>query len=183
MNVIGIDLSLTCTGIAIITPDEVTTQRVVSRGKADATLEQRTMRLHNLALDISNTVWDSQPALVLIEAPAFSRSNPGMHDRSGLWWMIVQMLDSLVVVEVTPGSRAKYATGRGNASKDDVLSAVVRRYLSVDVNGNDEADSLCIAALGARWLGCPIDDPMPKANLEAMKGVHWPERSQIEVAS
>jgi crossover junction endodeoxyribonuclease RuvC len=97
--------------------------------------------------------------------------------------MTVQMLESLVVVEVSPTCRARYATGRGNASKDDVLSAVVRRYSGVDVNGNDEADSLVLAALGARWLGCPIDDPMPKANLEAMKGVHWPDRSRIEVAS
>ena len=183
MNVIGIDLSLTCTGIAIITQDEVTTQRITSKGKTDATLEQRTIRLHNLALDISNTVWDSQPALVLIEAPAFSRSNPGMHDRSGLWWMTVQMLDSLVVVEVTPGSRAKYATGRGNASKDDVLSAVVRRYLSVDVNGNDEADALILAAMGARHLGHPIEESLPKSHLLAMDGVHWPDATRIEVAS
>jgi crossover junction endodeoxyribonuclease RuvC len=183
MNVIGIDLSLTCTGIAIITPDEVTTQRVVSRGKADATLEQRTMRLHNLALDISNTVWDSKPELVLIEAPAFSRSNPGMHDRSGLWWMIVQMLDSLVIVEVSPTCRCRYATGRGNASKDDVLSAVVRRYAGVDVNGNDEADALILAAMGARHLGHPIEVSLPQANLAALAGVHWPDMARIQEAS
>jgi crossover junction endodeoxyribonuclease RuvC len=181
-TIVGIDLSLTCTGVAIIRDGQAITGRITSKGKADATLDQRVIRLHNLALEIGLRAADAKPDLVLIEAPAYSKSMGSMHDRSGLWWLTVDLIDSLdrPIVEVTSGGRAKYATGKGNASKDDVLSAVVRRYSTVDVNGNDEADALILAAMGARHLGSPIEESLPKVNLEAMSGVAWPE---IEPAS
>jgi crossover junction endodeoxyribonuclease RuvC len=185
-TVVGIDLSLTSTGIAIITNGVATTQRVNSKGKKDATLEQRMTRLHNLALTIaSDIVWKAHPTLVVIESPAYSRTMGSMHDRSGLWWMTLDLIDSLelTVVEVTSGGRCKYATGKGNAAKDDVLSAVVRRYPDVDVNGNDEADALILAAMGARHLGVPIEESLPKANLLGMAGVHWPYPQLGQAAS
>lgn len=117
--------------------------------------------------------------LVVVEQPAFSRSTGSMHDRSGLWWLAVAKLRSLdrPVVEVTPTARAKYATGKGNAGKDAVLAAVVRRYPDVEVTGNDEADALVLAAMGARWAGHPIDDP-PKTHLAALEAVRWPEEDR-----
>ena len=181
---VGIDLSLTSTGIAIIYPGIATppwVTRIESKGHKDATLDQRRNRLARLVHKISDTViqdWPdfTSPPLVVIEGPSFGQARQGgQHDRAGLWWMTVDRFSVLEfpVVEVAPATRSKYATGKGNAAKDAVLAAVVRRYPNVEVNGNDEADALVLAAMGARHLGAPIDD-LPKTHLAAMDAVRWP---------
>ena len=77
---------------------------------------------------------------------------------------------------MTPTARAKYGTGKGNAAKDAVLAAVIRRYPAVDVTGNDEADALILAAMGARHLGIPLElSPVPGPCLDALLKVRWPE--------
>lgn len=190
MQVIGIDLSLTSTGLAVVNHSDLFgTTAAVARVTSDApstprnprtgkptppTLEQRHNRLQRIVGELRE--YCSAADLVVIEQPAFSRSTGSMHDRSGLWWLVVTKLRSLdlPVVEVTPPARAKYATGKGNAGKDAVLAAVVRRYVDVDVTGNDEADALVLAAMGARHLGHPIDD-LPKTHLAALEAVRWPE--------
>jgi crossover junction endodeoxyribonuclease RuvC len=176
--VVGLDLSLTATGIA--TPAGVRT--IGSKGKADATLDQRYDRLVRLAQDVGLAlVNDAEAAgeedvLVVIEAPAFSRTTGHQHDRSGLWWLIVHVLLQTRnrVVEVQPTARAKYATGKGNAGKDEVLAAVVRRYPDVLVSNNNEADALVLRAMGCDQLGQPLAD-VPAAHRAALAKVAWPE--------
>ncbi|MBA3907928.1 MAG: hypothetical protein H0X35_14780, partial [Pseudonocardiales bacterium] len=151
--VIGLDLSLTSTGIAIIDGGSVTLHRVKSKGAKGDTLAARHVRLLRItdetySLGIYNST--DRCSLVVIESPAFSRTTGHMHDRSGLWWLTVDIfrMHGYPVAEVTPTARAKYATGKGNAGKDAVLAAVVRRYPDVEVSGNDEADALVLAAMG-----------------------------------
>ena len=188
MKVIGLDLSLTSTGVAVVTcgpgiePTAAVT-RISSKGKADADLEARYQRLLALQLQVIRHVDNAGERdfdtadLVVIEQPAYSRTTGHQHDRSGLWWLIVHRLklDGIPVAEVAPSARPKYATGKGNAGKDEVLAAVVRRYPDVPVAGNDDADALVLAAMGARHLGHPIDDPLPVARLAAMDKVRWPD--------
>lgn len=182
--VVGLDLSLTATGIA--TPDGVRT--LGSKGKAGATLLQRSARLHDLAMDIGSAVdtvraglglLSSERTLVVVEAPAFSRTTGHQHDRSGLWWLVVDELcgSALVdVVEVAPSARARYATGKGNAGKDEVLAAVVRRYPDVLVSNNNEADALVLRAMGCDWLGQPLA-VVPQTHRAALDKVAWPVRA------
>jgi crossover junction endodeoxyribonuclease RuvC len=182
--VVGLDLSLTSTGIATIHRDDsITLRGIGSKGRAGATLPERRHRLDQLGECIVQHVLDASPHLVVIEAPAFSRTTGHQHDRSGLWWLVVNRLvlsrfvsGPTTVVEASGTSRCKYATGKGNAHKDQVLAAVVRRYTSVEVTGNDTADALILAAMGRRWLGHPIETSLPNTHLAAMDGVHWPER-------
>lgn len=176
MKVVGLDLSLTSTGVALVTENGAVTDRITTKGARSDTLTDRHRRLRRIVMDVVNH--DDRTDLVVIEGPAFSRSNPGMHDRSGLWWLVVDALErrDTTVIEVPPNLRAKYATGRGNAAKDDVLSAVIRRYPNVDVNGNDEADALILAAMGARHLGHPLEATLSPLHLEAMTKVAWPEQ-------
>lgn len=172
-GVVGIDLSLTSTGVVTIRDGIVTIDRIQSKGAAKASLNERAERLYKLSVEVTRHA--QRGDLVVIEGPAFSRSNPGMHDRSGLWWLVVDNLhDVCDVVEVAPSARAKYATGKGNAGKDEVLAAVVRRYPDAPVANNDEADALVLAAMGARHLGAAIDD-LPAAHLTGMSKVRWPQ--------
>lgn len=177
-TVVGLDLSLTSTGYAVIDDKlpHVRVGTITSKGAADATLRQRGDRARTLlrkVLDIARCA-----ELVVIEGPSFGQARQsGTHDRSGLWWLVV---DELLhqglptdVVEIPPATLKTYATGKGNASKDQVLAAVVRRYAQADVAGNDEADALVLAAMGTRFLGEPIDD-LPQTHLRAMDKVAWP---------
>ena len=168
--VIGLDLSLTSTGWASNYGHLGT---ITSTGKADATLGQRLERIRRLTTRITDIAWDLTPHLVLVEGPSYGSSNGHHHDRSGLWWQVVNNLPE-PVVEVPPALVKLYATGKGNASKDTVLAAVVRRYPDWTVAGNDQADALTLAAIGARRLGHPIEDSLPEVRVAAVDRVAWP---------
>lgn len=179
-RVVGLDLSLTCTGVARITNREyegttVQVTRVTSKPTRDPSLADRSRRLRRLAADVVTLAAGAD--LVLVEGPSYASNTGSAHDRAGLWWLIVGRLTGagLNVVEVPPSSLKTYATGKGNAGKDDVLSAVVRRYPSVTFNGNDEADALVLAAMGARFAGFPIEPGagLPLTHTRGMTRIAW----------
>jgi crossover junction endodeoxyribonuclease RuvC len=197
MKVVGLDLSLTCTGVAVATQDGAITDRITSspartvrKGDPPLTLQERAERLRRICHQIRGHI--TYADLVIIEGPSYGSDTPYMHDRSGLWWLVVADLRNLgyTVVEVAPKCRIRYALGKGAGSKDDVLSAVIRRYPHVDVNGNDEADALILAAMGARFLRHPLErpvpgrplfpgSPLPKTCLAAMDAVTWPNPDRV----
>lgn len=172
--IVGVDPSLTSTGVA--GPGWVDRIRSVGR-KAD-TLAQRRDRLHRLADNVVARV--GAPDLVVIEAPALGSKVGSMHDRSGLWWLVVDQLHDagIAVVEVAPAARARYATGRGNSPKDEVLAAAIRRYPDVDVTGNDIADAVILRAMACDRYGQALAE-VPQAHREALVKVAWPDLSHI----
>lgn len=180
MKAVGLDLSLTSSGVATALwpvtglPPEVTVRRVGSIGKQTDTLAMRSGRLRTLAHGIATRC--AGASLVIVEGPAYGQTSGHAHDRSGLWWLVIARLtaNSIPVVEVTTQQLKMYATGKGNGSKDATLAAVVRRYPHIDVTGNDEADALTLLAMGARHLGRPIEPEMPAAHLRALAKVAWP---------
>jgi Holliday junction resolvasome RuvABC endonuclease subunit len=111
-----------------------------------------------------------------IEGPSYGSKGASVHQVAGLWWAITQRLYQLELpyYVITPSQRMKYATGKGQADKDIVLAAVINRYRDlVEVTGNDIADSLIIAAMGARHYGSPLEHHLPELNLKAMEAVEW----------
>ncbi|UQS95197.1 RuvC-like resolvase [Pseudanabaena phage Pam4] len=183
MKILGLDLSLSSTGVAHVTttPDgwQAETSRVVvkarhvPRGGEPHTLAERSVRLRRLAGLITDHARGAD--LVVVEGPSYASDTGKAHDRAGLWWLVVGRLTGagLQVVEVPPSTVKTYATGKGNAGKDEVLAAVVRRYPTVEVRDNNEADALVLAALGARFLRLPIEPDLPKTHLRALTGVRW----------
>jgi crossover junction endodeoxyribonuclease RuvC len=183
LRVVGLDLSLTSTGVAWLGIDDgvpvvTRTMRIRSVGAKDATLYGRHERIARLVREVCSAV--GYVDLLVIEQPAYSRTVGSQHDRSGLWWLVIDALiredHARSVAEVAPTGRARYATGKGNAGKDEVLAAAIRRFPGWDITGNDVADAVILAAMGARHLGHPIDQ-MPAAHLTAMAAVRWPDTS------
>lgn len=179
--VVGLDPSTTSTGVAVMHDStdpfnpgrKFTTYRVKSKPDKEPTWAQRSRRMRVTVADVVNPI--PPGSLVVIEAPAFGTSSPGTFERYGLWWKIFHALEDnkCKVMPVAPPVRCKYATGKGNADKDTVLAATVKRYtdLGIDVDGNDIADAVNFLAIGARYLGHPIEADMPKLNLTAMETV------------
>lgn len=168
---VGIDLSLTGTGLAIIVENGIRTHLFTSKGKKDASLSERANRLN----DLTNAITQSIPsgALVVIEQPAYSQTGGSHHDRSGLWWLVLTALHPYHrIVEVAPGTLKKFATGKGNAGKDEMLAAAIRRYPNAEVTNNNVADALHLAAMGARYLGHPQEADTVKI-AEAMAVPRW----------
>ena len=177
MIVVGIDPSLTSTGVAVVDTDDrlvIDVHRVQSKGARGDTWVQRLARIEDMAdrvVQIAERRRLYGLGLVVIEAPSLASRNAGSaHDRSGLWWAMYARLNDLdvTVVPVPPANRAKYACGKGNAPKDAVMLAAAKRYPQADLTGNDEADAVILAAIGARLAGQPIEDSLPKTHLDAL---------------
>jgi crossover junction endodeoxyribonuclease RuvC len=177
VKVIGLDLSLTSTGVATVghtdagityTTHTLRPPRGSDRGhRRLAWLLDQIVHEHSTAVD-----------LIAIEGPSFgspSSQQKGHHERAGLWWLVAHALwkRDVPVGVIPPAAVKKYATGKGNAGKDEVLSAVVRRFTEFD-GGNDQADALVLASMAADHLGSPVVD-MPATHRAALVKVEWPE--------
>lgn len=183
MKIVGLDLSLTTTGLAAVCDDDTiprwyaVVDRIQTKPDGDE-LADRMRRLDEIVDGVHGWVHDAAD-LVVVEGLAYASKSPHATERAGLWWLVVSRLlhNGYPVAIVSPTARAKYATGRGNAPKDAVLAAAIRRYPDVEITGNDEADALVLAAMGARALGHPVDD-LPATHLDAMAKVAWPDRTE-----
>lgn len=182
--IIGIDPSLTSTGLAAIVSGHCRTATVTSKPpkterKDDWNL--RDDRLEYLVSEIADwATAHGDQILAVIETPAYSKIAGHSHDRSGLWWRLFHELRArgAVMYPLTPQHRMKYATGKGNAQKDLVLAAAIRRYPWVDITGNDVADAVLLADIGARLNGTPLlPETPPKAcwPLTKMPPLPWRE--------
>lgn len=180
-RVVGVDLSLASNGLA---DSRGRVQRVQTKGHASDSTCDVLRRLNHIALEVatfatmgmsdsgagSRYAVPDQSHLVVIEGPAFSRgAMGGQHARAGLWWLVADRIDV-----VPPNVRAMYATGKGNAGKDAVLAAAIKRYPAWEITGNDIADAAILAAIGARMLGHPVEDSLPKSHLRALDKLTLP---------
>lgn len=173
--VVGIDLSLSQTGIAIL--HEGTVQTSFFGVKAIASSDRyyskliRFQQIQDGVLDAMDRV--IQPWVdpeIFIEGPAYQSKGSSGHDIAGNWWLLYETLcaNGWMPAVIPPSSIKQYATGKGNSNKDTVMAAVIRRYLDIDIPNNDVADAVALMALGARKLGHPIETDLPKINLKAM---------------
>ena len=169
--VAGLDLSLTSTGCARVSSDGQTVLARIQPGKRKG---------HDRLAHIREHVarWCAGADVVVVEGPSFGSTTGMQHERGGLWWMITHDLwEARIPYAVVPPANLKmYATGFGGgpkSGKDQVLAAVIRRYTAVPVDGNDVADALVLAAMGADHSGVPYAG-VPKANRRALDKIEWP---------
>ncbi|WP_425834243.1 hypothetical protein [Streptomyces fractus] len=179
-HVIGLDLSLTSTGIA-----GTDWARACRPGR-----RRSHERLDWLSAHIADAVQDAD--LVVVEGAAYAQgAQAGHHELAGLWWVITQYLwcRRIPYAVANPHHRTIYATGRANPAqqhprtvrakiaKGMVRSAVAERY-SIPCEGPgryDQADAVILAAMGLDWLGYPTA-PVPDTHRRALEAVAWPER-------
>jgi len=173
--VLGVDPSLRMTGLAC--SDGV--HLYVHRISTPPTAATFASRLHRLQY-IVRQVLEFAPfeCMTLIEAPALAVGGAagGLFLRAGLYWMRAEKLaERGPVVEVSPAQRAIYATGKGNATKEQVLESMRSRPPGITLRDDNMADALALAAMGARWLGRPFDGDQPAEVLRALTKVRWPD--------
>ena len=167
-QILGLDLSLTSSGVAVIGDNLLSAWAFKPKGTGLNRMRQARAEF---------AYWAREAELVVIEGPSYGSQaggrQSGHHERAGLWWMVYDRLDrdGVHVAVVPPATLKRYATGKGNASKDAMLVAAAKRFADW-TGGNDEADAAWLAAMGTDYLGAPFV-AMPAANREALKAVSW----------
>jgi crossover junction endodeoxyribonuclease RuvC len=172
--VAGVDQALGTSGVAILTTSTGAwaTARVLSptpsslkAAAEESDLATQALRMRSIAAAIAARV--PEGASVVMEGLAYDGHD---YERklAGLRWMLIDALRrrGCRVRQVAPSTRAKYATGSGKASKEQVVAAVLHQYPGADVAAgasrpdDNVADAVALAALGARMAGHPVEaDP------------------------
>lgn len=168
-RVVGLDLSLTATGVAY-SDGSAATFRTQARGCA---------RLAWVREEVTSAVGcdvvgcHDHPALVVMEGYSYASANQA-HQVGELGGVIRLALHEAGVpfVVVAPAALKKYATGKGNANKAAMLQAAWQR-LGYEGTDDNEADALWLRAMGLDALGFPVCS-MPVENRKALLKVEWP---------
>ncbi len=181
--VIGLDLSLTSTGIAGIDWACALRPKAGLRGHPRIDWHLREINERTRAAD-----------LVMVEGPAHRHGGQaGHHELAGLWWHVTQSLwrRGIPYAVVPPVNRIIYACGVANPAKDypakersRVAKGMVRDALAtrfgLECEGTgryDMADAGVMAHMGRDWLGCPVAK-VPTTHRRALDGVAWPDGLQ-----
>jgi Holliday junction resolvasome RuvABC endonuclease subunit len=178
MTVIGLDLSLTGTGLCLLDHDEPPTlTTIASKGAIKDTVAQRSARLQNLADRILAAVYGdipSLPRLVVVEGPSVMSKGGSNWDRAGLWWWVVGALHAieLPVAVVPPSTLKKFAANNGLADKATVAVNLARLWPDTTAANDNEWDALGLATMGAQHLGRPVASRAHHAAARA--GAQWP---------
>ena len=134
INLLGLDLSLTSTGYA-----HNGNTGVIS------TNEKGVQRLKTISETIKKIVLENDVDVVIVEGYSFASRSGQAFSIGELGGVVRLCLFELGVpfVEVPPTCRAKFATGKGNASKNEVISAISAK--TGITWGNPGADDKCDA--------------------------------------
>lgn len=167
MHVVGLDLSLTGTGVA-----KRESTMTISPGSLRGCERLVLIRNEIMRLAIISDI----PDFVVIEDRVNFRGDPGA--TAELHGVVKVALHewSVPFVVVSPTSLKMYATGKGNAKKEDMKLAAYKRY-GREFRTNDECDAFLLMALGLDYAGIPLDtNPRATVTKEcraAMKKVDW----------
>lgn len=174
MNILGLDLSLTKPGIAY--GDRAETLR--------APAVQGVNRL-SYWRDVFGALFrDNRYDAVVIEGYSFGSSGQAVIQIAELGGLVRLLMTDAGVpfVQIAPTKLKKYATGKGNAGKEQVTIEAVHRA-GRTFTDNNAADAWWLMQMGLAHYA-PADRrlvPMPVVNRGALVGVQWPGLRKVVV--
>jgi Holliday junction resolvasome RuvABC endonuclease subunit len=172
MIIVAFDLSLVSTGVA---HHDGTTHRITST----QTGPRRLAELRDAVLVCATSPWAD---LVVLEGQAFASNGRGHAEVAGFHALVNVALweRGITYVEVAPTSLKTIATGRGNASKEDVHQEAINR-LGFTGASRDEADALWLRAAALDHYGPPLVD-LPATHRRAHTKIPWPTLEPLHAA-
>ena len=158
-TVIGIDPSLTATGIAwTATALETVTGR---------TGDGRLMHLYTRLLMV-----DSRVKLAVVEDLPTHAHGAGLTGMAQGVVRLALLYNGVPYVLVPAASLKKFATGKGNATKADMRMAWFKRT-DMDVRDDNQVDAAWLREMGLHHLGTPTF-ALPAAQTDVLGKVNWP---------
>lgn len=161
-RVVGLDLSITATGVAHW---DGTTHTIRTRSDDDA-------RLTEIRDAITDAITGA--TLAVVEDLPTHAHGAGI---TGMVHGVVRLIlidHAIPYALVPPATLKRYATGRGNATKSDMRMALYQRT-GADLRDDNQVDAAWLRYMGLDALGHPIV-ALPKQQRDAMnaKGITWP---------
>lgn len=186
-TVVGLDLSLTGSGVAVYRDERHPRLQVIGSAPAGASIKDRWKRLGGQAeaifefiepgwLEDSAFVSLGERSLCVVEQPAYAQTQGSQHDRSGLWWAVMsEMAEAFdLVAEVPPSTLKKFATGKGNASKAEMMARTAQDFPGQPFKDDNDSDALWLATMGRAHIDADLAGvSMTKYRTEALKAVGW----------
>lgn len=168
-SVIGLDLSLSSTGIAYPSPTDWETDSYQPKSSG-------MQRLSDIRGWLDDHLSSFREIVVVVEGYSFSSRNAQAHALGELGGVVrLHLWDSgIPYVDVPPTSRAKFATGKGNAAKSEVVSAVSARtgIAWVGRGADDMCDAWVLQEMGLAKMGSPRFN-WPAENMKALEKIEW----------
>jgi crossover junction endodeoxyribonuclease RuvC len=163
MLIIGIDPSLTATGIVVLRDGKVELAETTKNRPELGTIE-RVRLIRERIIDITEnlineekTEWQA-PDLIVIEGFSYGSKGRSLFDIAYLGWRIREDLEQLKVdggvpwIEPAPDSVKKFASNKGTSTKDVMIKEVYKRW-GFDTDSDDLADAYVLAQIGRAYLG------------------------------
>lgn len=165
MNIAGIDLSLTSTGYSINGDTGVI-----------ATKHRGAERLSYISTTLLELCEEFCIDIAVIEGYSFASRNSQAHSIGELGGAVRMRLweNGIPHVDVPPTCRAKFATGKGNASKNEVISAISAKTGIVwsGAGSDDRCDAWILEQMGLASIGLSTHE-WPVENLSALEKIDW----------
>ncbi|OPX89584.1 MAG: Crossover junction endodeoxyribonuclease RuvC [Pelotomaculum sp. PtaB.Bin104] len=141
MKIVGIDASLTGTGVAVLN-GSLHTETIQSK----KTGTERLIEIRERIRDIVNGA-----DLVVLEDYAFSRPNQAhqIGELGGVLRVLFHEMGVKVLL-VSTGQVKKFASGKGTADKRDIAIAVYKRF-GQEFKTSDETDAFVLAKIGQAY--------------------------------
>lgn len=162
-RVIGIDPSLTATGLA-------DWDGTVETYGGDAKLGDR-----RLSFLYNQVKFHCQPGVdmaVIEDLPANAKSAGLTGKAQGVVRLALIRAD-VPYVAISPAALKKFATGRGNATKSDMRMELYKRT-GIDLPDDNQVDAWWLRAAGMQHLGEPVVD-VPESRVAGLDYLIWPE--------
>jgi len=144
---LGLDLSLAGTGIVAL--GTVEGQEIMHESRIESA-KHGVQRVLEIESEVTAVITKYKPSLVCLEGYAFARANQA-HQIGELGGVIRRMLTIIMGeelwIEVSPGQVKKFATGSGNAKKDQVMLGAYKRW-GYEADNSDLADAFVLAKIG-----------------------------------
>jgi Holliday junction resolvasome RuvABC endonuclease subunit len=165
-RVLGLDLSLTATGYAY---NEEVVGVIRSKAKGERRLAEIRDAVEELAFEAD---------VVVLEGYSYASANQA-HQIGELGGVIRLTLwqRRKPFVEVPPAVLKKFATGKGNADKDAMLAAAIRRF-GFEGDNNNAADAWLLRCMGL--AAYREQAHFTSYQTEALGKVSWPTLDIVE---
>ena len=147
IKLVGIDASLTGTGVAILRHGndlDIITTTITNK----LTGTNRLIHIRDCVQKFSDG-----SDLVVIESYAFARPNQA-HQIGELGGVLRVMFaeSGIKYLEVAPTQLKKFATGKGTASKEEIAVAAYKKW-GIECRTNDETDAAVLVYIGLAYMG------------------------------
>lgn len=165
MNLLGLDLSLTSTGYSV----NGTTGTISTKTKG-------AQRLSIVTKSVLQICDNESVSCVLMEGYSFASRNSQAHSIGELGGCVRMALweSEIPYIEIPPTSRAKFATGKGNSGKTEVISAISSKTGKIfsGSGADDECDAWILEQMGLQKLGLS-NYSWTKEQLSALEKIDW----------